>query len=480
MRSYNFGKGKWVFIDWLGIDPGFGAVKGAGPGEGGACVPQGIELKVHKPRVQPELVLVPDKPWEAKRGIHAYASFLEHEGRFHCWYETDWKDGKIPCENGIGYALSCDGVHWEKPELGVREFAGSTANNLTDLCGHGACVMHDPAAADGYFFKTVMQHNVTPLESKTRWWRQVGGAVSKDGFRWTVLDEPVLPDNHPDTQNILTYDPHRKQYVIYTRQWDGQMQRRGVNRSVSDSFDNFPRSHPVMEVDPNDPPDWDIYCSGYHLWPDCSNAHLMMLSMYRHTSDSCAVYLAVSRDGEIWCRPGSNQALVDLEDVPVDYPVRQVYACHGILRTKPEEWSIYLCPNPAGHNAPNEIRQPTSLVRATLRTDGFISLYSEGRGAFWTIPFELNSAKIHLNVKTGYAGSLRCGILGDAKGETGHGGNEGNFIPGFGIDDCEAVTGDYVDVELCWKGGNLEQLKGQTVRLAFQLYQTDLYAVDFR
>lgn len=476
MRTYGFGRGKWVFVDWLGIDPGFGMR------ECGVCAPRGIELAVHRPRVHPEWVLAPDKPWE-KLGIHAYSSFLAHDGKFHCWYETHWQKASIPTDNGIGHAVSDDGVNWEKPALGVREVLGSRDNNLIDISGHGACVCFDPVAVDGAPFKTLMQHNVPPVANKRvagkKWWRQVGGAVSKDGFRWTVLDEAVLPDNHPDTQNVLTYDPYRGRYVIFTRQHDGRMQRRGVNRSKSETFGNFPCSRPVIESRPQDPPDWDIYCPGYHLWPGCPNAHVMLMSTYRHGTDTVCVHLMTSRDGEIWHRPADGAALIDTGDVPLDGAIEQVYACHGILDTGPDEWSIYVKPCFEGHNAPREGRVPTGILRATLRKDGFVSLRSVGEGEFWTVPFKLRGGPIRLNIKTRRSGSVRCGVLGDAYGETGHAGNAGAFVPGFSPTDCVPVEGDHVAAELRWQGGSLERMKGQVVRLAFQLSQADLYAIDF-
>ena len=32
--------------------------------------------------------------------------------------------------NHIAYATSADGIHWERPNLGIVDFRGSTENNL--------------------------------------------------------------------------------------------------------------------------------------------------------------------------------------------------------------------------------------------------------------------------------------------------------------------------------------------------------------
>jgi len=477
MCTHGFGTGKWVFVDWMGVDPGFGAAWGGGGAPHGVCVPQGIELQVHRPRVHSEYVIAPDQPWE-KNGIAPYASFLVHEGRFHCWYETTWLPSSIPVENGLAYAASDDGVEWTKPVLAAREALGSRQNNLTDLSAHGTCVFVDCGAEPNERFKTACQYNVPPApgQQTPRWWRQVGGAVSGDGVHWHALPGPILRSNHADTQNVAAFAADRGRYVLYTRQRDGRMMRRGVNRSESADFRAFPPATPVLESDPCDPPDWDIYCSGYHVWPGANCAQLMFMSLYRHTADSMCVHLATSRDGVQWHRPLGRESWIDAEDIHLDPEVVQVYACHGILPTSPQEWSFYLSPAHEGHNAP---KTPTGILRATCRPDGFVSLRAEGTGAFWTVPFRLGADRITLNMKSQYAGWLRCGLLRRAHGETGHATTPGDPVPGYTLEDCAVLDGDHVATELRWRGGEIARLKGETIRLVFQMYKVDLYAICF-
>lgn len=49
----------------------------------------------------------------------------------------------------VCYAVSCDGVHWEKPELGLMDFNGSKKNNTVEMLGGrsvvcSAKVIYDP------------------------------------------------------------------------------------------------------------------------------------------------------------------------------------------------------------------------------------------------------------------------------------------------------------------------------------------------
>ena len=461
MRHYDFGNGKWVFIDWLGIEPGYGTRWGGGE-SAGYCVPRGVELRTHAPDVVPEFCLPLDKPWE--KGSTGYATFLEDGGIFRCWYEHG---------NGMAYAESDDGIAWRKPNLGQREFDGSTANNLMSLGMHGTGVFIDANAPSSERYKMV-GCMWSPDE------KAAIGAVSSDGLNWTPLPEPVLHHNHADTQNICLYDEQLGKYVLYTRQTDGVMQRRGINRSISDDFRSFPPSQQVFECNPLDPPDWDFYCNGYSKWPNASAAHVMRISMYKHTPDIVNVHLATSRDGVIWHRPQGRQPWIT-GGPSYPEPYASVYACSGILQTGRGEWSSYVGISHHAHNEPiDNMKSMAGILRARMREDGFMSLSSEGHGAVWTVPFTLESDEIRLNVKTSYSGFVRAAILASSGGNTGSETTANEAIEGFSSVDCQSICGDHIDAPFVWKAGSsLQKLRGQTVRLQLELYKADVYALKF-
>jgi len=478
MRCNSFGDGKWVFVDWMGIEPGYGTAFRPDCTERqekpfrGFCVPQGISLKVHTPYIDPTPIIVPDRPWE-NRGISPYATFMEDEGILRCWYEHSYDDG-----NGIGgglaYAESDDGVTWRKPTLGLREFQGSTDNNMFDLAPHGHCVFKDPIAPPAERYKMVRCHWAGTE-------RFIMGAVSPDGLHWTLLPDPLMRYQNADTQNIALYDPEIGRYVLYTRQADDQSARRGINRTESEDFSRFPPSEPVLESNPLEPPDWDLYCSGYSRWPGATSAHLMLLSLYQRTPDVINVHLATSRDGRTWHRPLGRSPWVGSVPSWPD-PYRSVYACAGVIPTAPGEWSTYLGVHPCGHNEPPTPEQDarSRIVRAVVREDGFVSLSAEGHGTFWTVPFELTSDSIRVNVRTASSGFLRCKIMAAAVGDTAQGNREGRTVEGFAMEDCTVVSGNHLDVPLVWSGSSdVSRLRGQTIRLKFELYQADLYAIRF-
>lgn len=476
MRHYRFGQGKWVFIDWLGIDAGYGTAWGGAVGDG-HCMPEGLELRVHEPRVEPGPVLAgdPDHPWE-RHGI-AFANVLADGGRFRCWYVSicPAPDPKYKLANRMGYAESDDGVTWRKPTLHLREFAGSTANNLTQVTGRYpsqyGLVFRDPSAAAAARYKLVAPGGRHGLV----------GAWSADGLHFTSYDEPILPANNTDTDDTGWYNPQTGRYAVYTRQRDNLMGRRGINRSESADFAHFPPSTPILESSPLDPPDWDLYTNAFLPWPGAVDAYLMRPAIFKRSQDITEIHLATSRDELLWHRPQGRQPWLTLDSARPRY--QDVYMCGGVLPTAPGEWSQYLTAWEFGHN---EVEQRLDrlhpvMMRATLREDGFMSLSAAGHGQCWTIPFTCTGGELRLNLRTRYSGYLRA-ALSDVTQAGRTGGSVATTAPldGFTLADCAPLSGDHLRAPLCWQGGSsLAALAGRQLQLHLQLFKADLFALDF-
>ena len=54
-------------------------------------------------------------------------------------------------------------------------------------------------------------------------------------------------------------------------------------------------------------------------------------------------------------------------------------------------------------------------------------------------------------------------------------------IPGFSVDDCVYVNGDFVNIPVEWlhKGSDLSPLEGKTVRVVFRMRGARLFAMQF-
>ncbi|MCP4644504.1 MAG: hypothetical protein GY851_28935, partial [bacterium] len=120
-------------------------------------------------------------------------------------------------------AESEDGLHWQRPELGLIEHEGATANNILwqgagpEQCGvHGFAPFKDPNpdAESRHLYKAV---------GGTRHATQgdLYAMGSPDGIHWSLLqDEPILKQHvHGsfDSQNLAFWDVERGEYRMYFR-----------------------------------------------------------------------------------------------------------------------------------------------------------------------------------------------------------------------------------------------------------------------
>ena len=95
-----------------------------------------VEHSMAAPFQHSEPVLRADRPWEDD-GIGAYNTVLREGNTWRMWYHASKflpdNLGGMPAEGAcrLCYAESHDGGwNWEKPNLGLVEFGGSTANNI--------------------------------------------------------------------------------------------------------------------------------------------------------------------------------------------------------------------------------------------------------------------------------------------------------------------------------------------------------------
>ena len=86
-----------------------------------------VERRLHQP-VPREIAIASEKPWEG-RGVCYMVAFPDGDG-YRSWYRCDPPGGEVDAGSITAYAVSADGIHWEKPDVGTLEFEGSTDNNL--------------------------------------------------------------------------------------------------------------------------------------------------------------------------------------------------------------------------------------------------------------------------------------------------------------------------------------------------------------
>lgn len=116
---------------------------------------ENITLKMKGPALPDEDVLTFRNPWEEGQGF--VGTVIEEEGIYKFWYENQAWDAKNKRSVGLFqcYATSRDGIHWEKPSLGIVEYEGSTENNIVMAGVSGGTVFIDPVARPEERYKYV-------------------------------------------------------------------------------------------------------------------------------------------------------------------------------------------------------------------------------------------------------------------------------------------------------------------------------------
>src|SRR5207249_3071350 len=177
----------------------------------------------------------------------------KEEKLFKAWYLT---------AAGLAYGTSRDGIHWQKPSLGIREWQGGTANNLVRPVIVSPTTIKDP-----YETNPERKYKMFALESPPF---GMYVAFSPDGTRWRRRDAPVLTSaNDPEINDrpTMMHDLERRRYIALTKReminpygrgdWGFIHRCRAV--SVSQDFEHW--TDPVLTLRPDDadPPDLQIY-----------------------------------------------------------------------------------------------------------------------------------------------------------------------------------------------------------------------------
>ena len=165
------------------------------------------------------------------RIIKYYGAVCEVEDELRLWYLARGDvDGEVTPEH-VCYAVSTDGLNWEKPELGLVEFNGSKRNNLLPFEARGeptSCsVLHDPEDPDpARRFKMITEDHPYYITA----------SFSHDGIHWKEgPNNPILKHNAIEPTGLIKFNGC---YLL-----NGQGGNVGTKRAlvtfVSWDFDNW-------------------------------------------------------------------------------------------------------------------------------------------------------------------------------------------------------------------------------------------------
>ena len=204
---------------------------------------RGVGLTVNRPAPTGERCLTADRPWESLE-INGYNSVMDDDGVLKLWYDAIAQDGsRWTC-----YATSQDGVHWEKPSLGMVPFDGNKDTNIVfppeRMTHEPNCVFKDTNPACRVEEKYKMAASLHPPGMA----KGTYVAASADGLHWRLLkDSPAFRDS--DTNNVCFFDNRIGRYVGYVRMWAPM---RMVGRCEFDDITNWGKEETVFSSDAED------------------------------------------------------------------------------------------------------------------------------------------------------------------------------------------------------------------------------------
>ena len=411
-----------------------------------------------------------DLPWEVRHdNLYANVIFDRTDNLYKCWYNpfiidaatTDTppaqrergayraalararaeEHNRKHREMGVCYAFSTDGIRWQRPELGLLEFNGSTRNNLVMRDVHGVGVTLDPRDPDpAGRFKAFMEGGV---------------ARSPDGLHWSPIRPCPEIDARWDTHNNLFWDERHGKYVGITRLWDGR--QRTVGRTESEDFKTWTPAVDVLHALPDET---DRQAYALIVFP-YAQIYLGLLMMFDTATDLVDCELAWSRDTVQWQRVSPGTPLIE-RGAEGSFDWGCIYAgAYPFL--KDGRLQLYY----GGSDGPHTDWRSAYLGLATLRPDGFAGLTPVNKTQTATLvtqPVQCSGRQLRLSADAD-RGMVRAAVVD---------------VDGKGLADSNPIQADVTDLPMQWRDGqDLAALVGRDIQLIFELQDATLYSFSF-
>lgn len=385
------------------------------------------------------------------------------------WYEAGWV-------HRVAYATSKDGLHWERPELHIKEGTNQLLPDAPEIRPDSWNVVPDPHAAD----------------SSQRWkllLRRPGGQhpaqalTSPDGLHWS---EPQMAGYCGDRTSMF-YNPFRRVWVYSLRAgW------RARSRTYHEHKDflagaRWLNRDPVLwaAADDLDPPDPEVGQPAQLYNLDAQAYESLMLGIFEihlgppnHICEegkhpkTTELMLAYSRDGFHWHRP-DRRAFIPAARTEGSWDRGYVQPVGGICLVMGDRlWFYYTGFSGTAKKVGDRPQKRGMYCQgatglAFLRRDGFASMDADATGgSLLTRPVRFSGKHLFVNVDAP-AGSLRVEVIDETD----------TPISPFTLDNSVAVSADSTRQHIEWKdGADLSKLAGKPVRFRFHLTNGALYA----
>lgn len=437
---------------------------------------------IHPAKKSVDPVIKADKPWE--KTVYTYGSVIKPEGSktYRMYYTCFTPDNRY----GTCLAESRDLKRWSKPSLGIISYDGSTANNIVTINTGMAPAYNPNAPADRRYAMLAFNQG-----------KEFGYYLltSADGLRFSLASpKPVLPGGDVAS---LTYNAADDLYVATYKDRLFQSDTPGIyDRSafISTSKDLTTWTDETLAVSGEVADDaasyrqggvetqiygmpaikyesqyigipWDVQITGY------DNGE------YASAGDGPVVPgIASTRDLLHWDRMVRG-AIIEPSD-PGAWDDGAHYTATTLNVTKDTVELFYGGFNTGHGGSTIPGYQKAGVGLATWRRDGWVSMTNAARngygnpGSIVTKPLAFDGNELYVNVDTKrFGGQLTVDVLDATTGQP---------IPGLSGNKTIAVRGDHTAAKVKWRGASLKQVKGQQIKLRFNVTGADLYSFWFQ
>lgn len=446
-----------------------------------------ITRRLHQVQKHPaNPIIKPDQPWEGKNTTPQGSVIYDNEdGIFKMWYTTAHQGlGK-----GMAYAVSADGVHWDKPKMDIVIVDNQTTNLVIPAMQFGYmyqpyCVLKDLREPDpNRRYKLAflsIQRNITQNQSPTHpgTRRGLGIAFSPDGLRWTLAKD-FAADDIIDISHLFVDPYNNNQFTLFGRTltvpnqikqawghypwFEKHYNGRAVVRSSSTDFLNWRPAQLIMTADLQDPVSTQIY--SMNVFP-YQGLYLGLVQRYisQPGIGTIDIQLAISRDGVNFTRP-FREPFFPLGPIGT-WDRFMLHSMSGPPLKHGDQLRFYYGGRSYRHR-PTKIADssPTyaNIGLASIPQDRFVAVEASfDGGTLTTKPLNFTGDSLYLNANTAF-GKITLRLLDQ----------NNNPIPGY---ETTLQNTDTLQTPIQFPGKSITQLGAQPIRLQFTLQNAQLYS----
>jgi hypothetical protein len=385
--------------------------------------------------------------------------------------------------------VSQDGLHWEKPNLGLIAYQGSKKNNIVfigDEFNPSNFIkdLNDPDSQRRY--KALGEWD--PQPGNTR-----GGAsvvFSPDGLRWTEYrGNPVIRHgvNMADSPDGLLWDPRLRKFVLFARPGhplapeiygNGDHRHiRSIGYTTSDDFVHWTPTVPLLTPDHDDRNDYQYMDLTASIDGEFT---IGLLAVYETHEQTWDIFLMSSRDGVHWNWIDRKVPFLGRSEYP-GYDAGYMTPCGPVFKDD-KAYIIYGAYSGAhSFNTSKLGENVMTMAVATLPRHRWMGLMAgPHRGTIITRPLIFRGSKLMVDIDAALSMEKprnpprydECEVRVALEDQS------GGRIEGFTLDRSKVLRASG-EQEVTWEGAEVGRLAGKPVRLRFEMHSAALYSIEF-